>query len=87
MTSDTLDMLVSPPWMASANCRSTDPDIFYPTEKGKWDRIATKAALKVCANCLVNVECLQWAFDTGDVHGILGGTTPEQRGRMMREAA
>lgn len=86
--SETLDCLNSPGWMASANCRSTDPDLFYPSEKGKWHTENIRLARKVCSRCPVINECLAWSFETGDIHGILGGLTPEQRGRMMnREAA
>lgn len=87
MISDTLKLLESPSWMASANCRSADPDLFYPSEKGKWYTEAVRQARKVCGRCPVMDECLTWAFGIGDVHGILGGLTPEQRGRMAREAA
>lgn len=80
--SDTLDCLISPPWMASANCRYTDPEIFYPTQAGKWTQ--ARAALKVCSKCPVALDCLNWAFEIGDLHAILGGTTPEQRTKFMK---
>jgi WhiB family redox-sensing transcriptional regulator len=86
MISETLACLVSPSWMGSANCRTTDPDLFYPGgDTNKWNVRRVKAALKVCSRCPVNVECLSWALETQDCYGILGGTTPDQRSRMGDE--
>jgi WhiB family redox-sensing transcriptional regulator len=79
---DTLECLVSPRWMASANCRSADPDLFYPAETGKWNKFTVKSAVQVCSRCPVIADCLQWALEKEDAYGILGGTTPEQRSHM-----
>lgn len=70
-------------WMDSANCRSIDPDLFHPGETNKWNVRSVRTALKVCGNCPVSMECLNWAFETEDMFGILGGTTPEMRARFM----
>jgi WhiB family redox-sensing transcriptional regulator len=74
-------------WMDSANCRSTDPELFHPGETNKWNHASVRHALKICGKCPVSIDCLDWAFRTEDVYGILGGTTPEQRSRFQREAA
>lgn len=66
-------------WMDYANCKSIDPDYFHPSETGKWNVKWVNQALNVCARCPVQVECLTWALETGDMYAILGGTTPEQR--------
>lgn len=87
MITDTLECLVSPGWMAHASCRYTDPDVFYPSTTGHWNKGTMEAAFKICRTCPVAVECLNWAFEINDAHAILGGTTPEMRGRMVREAA
>lgn len=71
--------------MASANCRTVDPDLFYPAETGKWNKFTVKAAVQVCDRCPVIAECLKWAFEKEDAYGILGGTTPEQRTRILAE--
>lgn len=87
MIDETLELMLSPTWMASANCRSSDPNLFYPTEAGKWSKFSMKAAFKICGKCPVKTECLMWAFEIGDIHGILGGTTPEMRKTMLKGAA
>jgi len=87
MITDTLECLVSPSWMAHASCRYTDPDLFYPSATGKWNKDDREAAFKICRRCPVTIDCLNWAFEIGDVHAILGATTPEMRNNMAREAA
>jgi WhiB family redox-sensing transcriptional regulator len=71
-----------PDWMKSANCTSTDPDIFHAESKGSQ---TLRDARKVCGNCDVVSQCLEWALEVGDRHGILGGLTPGARQRLARE--
>lgn len=87
MITDTLGCLVSPGWMSRAECRYMNPDVFYPSSTGKWNKKTVEAAFKVCRLCPVSLQCLEWAFEISDGHGILGGTTPEMRSQMIREAA
>ena len=86
MIIDTLECMVSPKWMSEANCRKHDPDLFYPGDTGRWNVKNVEQALRVCERCPVTMKCLEWALQIGDFHGILGGTTPEMRGSMMRKA-
>jgi len=79
-----LECLVSPKWMAEANCRSSDPDLFYPTATGRWSEKQVRIAMRVCRECRVRIECLTWAFEIDDRHGILGGTRPEERIEIMQ---
>lgn len=74
-------MIIDTTWMDSANCRSTDPELFHPGETNKWNHRSVRQALNVCAKCPVSIACLNWALETHDVFAILGGTTPEQRSR------
>ena len=41
-------------------------------------------AKKICAGCGVRRECLEFALSHGQVYGIWGGTTPEDRQRERR---
>lgn len=75
------------PWMARARCAQTDPEIFYPEKGG-----ATRDAKRVCNGnpdrdippCPVRDQCLQWALDTGEEHGIWGGVAARDRLREIR---
>lgn len=49
-------------------CRETDPELFYPEKGG-----STREAKRICRVCDVRPECLQWALDNDEPHGIWGG--------------
>ncbi|MDX3097118.1 WhiB family transcriptional regulator [Streptomyces sp. ME19-03-3] len=68
-------------WQDRAACRSTnhnpvDPDIFFP-QPDETDKIT--AAKSLCAQCPVRHICLDAALEAGDIHGIRGGMTEEER--------
>lgn len=77
-------------FMADGRCREVDPDVFYPEQGGTY-----APAKLVCGGCEVQVECLAYALANmnttphGDVltevgfFGAWGGTTPDERRRML----
>ena len=66
-----------PEWIAQAKCAGQNPEDFFP---GKGDtQLARKTAQEVCSDCPVSQQCLQWALDNEDFHGVYGGTTPNDR--------
>jgi WhiB family redox-sensing transcriptional regulator len=71
-------------WMARAECRDKDPELFY-AENGKFSTPKTKTAIRICRDCPVIKDCLNWALATGDSFGVLGGMTPQQRTRYRRD--
>lgn len=73
-----------PAWTESANCASTDPAIFYAAEDGKTGG-GFGDARKVCANCSVISDCLEWAIEVGDRYGVLGGLSSRQRSKLATE--
>lgn len=70
-------------WRERAACAAPNvsADIFFPDEERGPGALA--AARAVCRSCPVQAECLQYALDTGQQHGVWGGTGPTQR-RAMR---
>jgi hypothetical protein len=50
-------------------------------------RYPTGPASRVCQLCPVQTPCLRWALDTGQVSGIWGGTTEEERRALLRAPA
>lgn len=64
-------------WRAAALCAQVDTDLFFP-DKG----ISAAEAKSICAACPVRRECLQWALDKGEKHGVWGGLTERQRRRL-----
>ncbi len=67
-------------WQDEANCLGLDPDLFFP-ERGE----STDEAKAVCASCTVREQCLKYALDTGQKHGIWGGTSERERRRIRRQ--
>ena len=70
-------------WMARAHCQYADPELFYAVN-GKFNTPQIKTAIRICRDCPVINDCLNWACKTGDSFGILGGMTPQQRTRYHR---
>jgi WhiB family redox-sensing transcriptional regulator len=72
-------------WRDHAACRHLDPDLFFPVSTSDASLPQIETARRVCERCPVLTACLRWALDAGQVSGIWGGTTEEQR-RAMRYA-
>ena len=71
-------------WRDLASCRDTDPDLFFPvgTTGPAIEQIAQ--AKRVCAECLVQADCLEYAISTNQDSGVWGGTSEEERRQMRR---
>lgn len=73
---------VRPAWQDHALCAGTDADLWFP-ELGK----NAGEAKKVCFRCPVRVDCLNYALDNHEGHGIWGGATPSERRRIRQVRA
>lgn len=73
-------------WQANGACRGEDSNLFFyeDQERGpsKDKRIASAKA--ICETCTVKTECLEFALQINEQHGIWGGTTPEERYTIKR---
>lgn len=65
--------------MTTAPCTATDPELFFPPTYGGTHKHAVLAAKALCKHCPLRRECLDRALADGEVFGIWGGTTPEER--------
>ena len=83
MPDELLGVIASPPaWMRDALC----PE--YPQVEFFVDRGETAApARSVCSRCLVMRECREYAVERGILEGIWGGTSPQERKALRRQAA
>lgn len=59
-------------------CRHEDPELFFP-DKGSR---ATEAKA-VCERCPLKGVCLEHALETKEKDGVWGGTTPEERKKLL----
>lgn len=68
------------PWSRDALCAQVgDHDLWYPAKGG-----SSREARSVCKVCPVKAECLQWALDTDQRYGVLGGTTERERAALKK---
>lgn len=69
-------------WRDDALCAQADPELFYP-DKGE----NATAAKKICEQCAVSRECLDWALSHGEDVGVWGGMSQQERNRLRRRSA
>jgi WhiB family redox-sensing transcriptional regulator len=67
-------------WMAQGQCRSTNTDSFFPSHS-----LGVEAAQRLCAECPVRSECLDYALLHRIDHGVWGGTSERERQRIIRQ--
>lgn len=73
-----------PDWRSMSACRDSDPELFFPDPRGPGVT-QLETAQAVCARCQVRAECLSFAVETVQDHGVWGGTSEEER-RAQRRA-
>ena len=67
-------------WRDLALCAEVDPELFFP-DKGE----SSRSAKRVCAECEVRAECLQYALDHGERFGVWGGLSERERREVARQ--
>lgn len=70
-------------WRDRALCRDTDPDLFFPVGTTGQALVQIDHAKRVCGECTVAKECLDFALATNQDSGIWGGLSEEER-RVIR---
>lgn len=65
-------------WRTRGACRDIDPELFFPAPSEPMDK-----AVALCRTCTVQAQCLAWALQVGDCHGVWGATTPRERRAML----
>jgi WhiB family redox-sensing transcriptional regulator len=68
-------------WQERALCAQTDPEAFFPEKGG-----STREAKRICAECEVRAECLEYALLHDERFGIWGGLSERERRRLKRRA-
>jgi WhiB family redox-sensing transcriptional regulator len=68
-------------WLFRAACRTEDPELFFPVGSSGPALVQTARAKAVCRRCPVMIQCRTWAVTTGQVAGVWGGTSEDERRR------
>lgn len=66
-------------WMALGTCRNHAPEVFFPS-----DGVGVEIAKRICADCPVRSECLEYALENRIDHGVWGATSERQRRRILK---
>jgi WhiB family redox-sensing transcriptional regulator len=72
-------------WRELSACRQEDPELFFPVVPAGPGLAQIERAKAVCARCQVRADCLRFAMETLQDHGVWGGTSEEER-RALRRA-
>jgi hypothetical protein len=72
-----------PAFFSKGKCRTDkiDPNIFYPEES---TAAASAMAKAYCGACSVRIECLNYALDHDEIHGVWGGKSERERNKMTK---
>ncbi|MEU5662008.1 WhiB family transcriptional regulator [Streptomyces sp. SID7760] len=65
-------------WRARGSCRTGDPEELFVQGS------AQSRAKAICTGCLVRTECLAYALDRREEHGVWGGMTERERRALLR---
>jgi WhiB family transcriptional regulator, redox-sensing transcriptional regulator len=68
-------------WQGDALCAETDPEAFFPEKGG-----STREAKKICAQCDVKAQCLEFALSIDARFGIWGGLSERERRKLKKRA-
>jgi hypothetical protein len=77
-----LDLTRDYDWRDDAACSLVEDDakdIFFPVGSNALARAQEAAAKRICGICTVRQECLDWAVETGQTMGVLGGLGEDER--------
>ena len=66
-------------WMTGGNCRNYPPAVFFPS-----DGVGVDRARKICTDCPVVDQCLEYALDQRIEHGVWGGCSERERRRILK---
>jgi WhiB family redox-sensing transcriptional regulator len=69
-------------WQSFALCSEVDYDTFFPEKGG-----STKEAKRICAECAVSEQCLEYAIVNDQRYGIWGGIAESERYEIRKAKA
>lgn len=77
-------------WQHRGACRGPQSAVFFPPAQfeRKVDRLERERRAKaICADCAVQRECLEFALEIREPHGIWGGLNEAERHELLEAAA
>jgi len=77
-------------WQDRAACKGPQATVFFPPthSERKEEKVAREARAKaICQTCVVRVECLEYAIQIREPHGIWGGLNEVERKQLAERRA
>src|SRR5674476_809721 len=74
-------------WRHRAACLDEDPELFFPIGNTGPAILQIEEAKVVCRRCDVREQCLAWALESGQDHGVWGGLSEDERRTLKRRNA
>jgi|tagenome__1003787_1003787.scaffolds.fasta_scaffold20568822_1 WhiB family redox-sensing transcriptional regulator len=74
-------------WRDQAACRSEHPELFFANGTTELARRHLAEAKSVCYRCPVTGACLAWALKTGQLYGVWGGLSEDERHELQRRGS
>lgn len=69
-------------WQVDALCAQTNPEAFFPEKGG-----STRDAKRICTDCDVKEQCLNYALQNDERFGIWGGKSERERKKLLKRKA
>lgn len=77
-------------WQMKAACRGPQASMFFPPPRAerKDEKLEREQRAKgICAGCSVRRECLEYALEIREPHGIWGGLNEAERRELLARQA
>jgi WhiB family transcriptional regulator, redox-sensing transcriptional regulator len=77
-------------WQDGAACKGPQATVFFPPthSERKEEKLAREARAKaICKNCVVRLDCLEYAIQIREPHGIWGGLNETERKQLLERRA
>jgi WhiB family redox-sensing transcriptional regulator len=71
-------------WQDHAACLPLDPELFFPIGTTGAAVPQIEQAKRICAQCPVMAECLEFALSSRQDYGVWGGLTEDERRSLRR---
>ncbi|MFL5767993.1 MAG: WhiB family transcriptional regulator [Actinomycetota bacterium] len=75
-------------WQFRAECRGEDSSLFFAPNyfERREEKLAREARAKAfCDRCPVRTDCLEYALDSREGHGVWGGLNELERRAVLRQ--
>lgn len=81
---EVLTTQITTDWRDLAECRDSEPSLFFPVGTTGPAVEQIEAAIAICMSCSVREECLQYALETNQESGVWGGYAEDDRRRLRK---